>query len=215
MPDKPLPPGGTVGILGGGQLGRMLAMAAARLGLRVTVFAPDAHSPAFDVAAHRLCAPYDDAAALDAFAHQANVVTLEFENVPVKTVEMIERQTRVFPSRRALAVTQDRIAEKRFIASLGLPLGAWEPVEGAGALREALARLDLSARAPETPVIAPPPSIIVSTDGRRPRRRDQLVLGATQLDELVAEEEELWLTVLRDGEEEDIDVDIEGILPEE
>ncbi len=151
MPDKPLPPGGTVGILGGGQLGRMLAMAAARLGLRVAIFAPETDSPAFDVAAHRLCAPYDDAAALDAFAHQANVVTLEFENVPVKTVEMIERQTRVFPSRRALAVTQDRIAEKRFIASLGLPLGAWEPVEGAGALREALARLTAASSARTSP----------------------------------------------------------------
>ena len=141
MPDKPLPPGSVVGILGGGQLGRMLAMAAARLGLRVAIFAPEADSPAFDVAAYRLCAPYDDAAALGAFAHQADAVTLEFENVPVKALERIERRTRVFPSRRALAVTQDRIAEKQFIASLGLPLGAWEPVEGAGGLRDAYARL--------------------------------------------------------------------------
>ncbi len=141
MTDKPLPPGGTVGILGGGQLGRMLAMAAARLGLRTAIFAPEADSPAFDVAACRICAPYDDAAALSAFSHEADVVTLEFENVPVKTVETIERQTRVFPSRRALAVAQDRIAEKQFVASLGLPLGAWEPVPSSAALREALARL--------------------------------------------------------------------------
>lgn len=151
MRGEPLPPGGTVGILGGGQLGRMLAMAAARLGLRVAIFAPEAGSPAFDVAAYRLHAPYDDAAALTAFAHQCGVVTLEFENVPVRALETIERQTRVYPPQRALAVTQDRIAERRFIASLGLPLGAWEPVEGADALRDAFTRLSGQAPAAGQP----------------------------------------------------------------
>jgi 5-(carboxyamino)imidazole ribonucleotide synthase len=152
MPDKPLPPGSTVGILGGGQLGRMLALAAARLGLRVAIFSPEAGSPAFDVAAQRFHAAYDDAAALGAFARQCGVVTIEFENVPVKTLEVIERQTRVHPPRRALAVAQDRIAEKRFLASLGLPLGAWEPVEEGGSLREAFARLTAGTPAAAQPM---------------------------------------------------------------
>ncbi|MEJ2226697.1 MAG: 5-(carboxyamino)imidazole ribonucleotide synthase [Alphaproteobacteria bacterium] len=143
-----LPPGSVVGIVGGGQLGRMLATAAARLGLRASIFEPQKDAPAFDAAAFRHCAPYDDVSALEAFAQEADVVTLEFENVPVSALEIIERYTPVFPPRQALQVAQDRIAEKAFITSLGLPLGAYEPVEGADALGEAYARL--VARAPGT-----------------------------------------------------------------
>lgn len=143
-----LPPGSVVGIVGGGQLGRMLATAAARLGLRVSIFEPQKGSPAFDAAAYRYCDPYDDIAALKMFAQQADVVTLEFENVPLSALEVIERHTPVFPPRRALQVAQDRIAEKAFITSLGLPLGAYEPVEEASVLREAYARLMANASGP-------------------------------------------------------------------
>lgn len=145
MPDKPLLPSGVVGIVGGGQLGRMLAMAAARLGLRISIFEPLAGSPAFDVAAFAHSAPYSDVAALEAFAREADVVTLEFENVPVAALETIEHHAPVFPPRRALQATQDRIVEKAFIASLGLPIGAYEPVAGAGALPEAFTRLEACA----------------------------------------------------------------------
>jgi 5-(carboxyamino)imidazole ribonucleotide synthase len=145
---NPLPPGSVVGIVGGGQLGRMLATTAARLGLRVSIFEPQQGSPAFDAATFRHCAPYDDTAALNIFALQADVVTLEFENVPVSALEVIERHTPVFPPRQALQVAQDRIAEKAFITSLGLPLGAYEPVEGASALSDAYARLMANASGP-------------------------------------------------------------------
>lgn len=138
---KPLPPSSTIGILGGGQLGRMLATAAAKLGLRVTVFEPEAGCPASDVAKSHICASYDDTAALETFARTADVITLEFENVPVTVLKYIEQLRPVFPSSHALQITQDRIAEKAFIASLGLPVGAYEPVASGRALSDAYARL--------------------------------------------------------------------------
>lgn len=141
MPGEPLPPGSTIGILGGGQLGRMLAVAAAKLGLRVAIFEPEANCPAGEVSAVCVTAPYSDMMALEAFAHGCAVITLEFENVPVGASEVIERLKPVFPSPRALSVTQDRIAEKAFVASLGLPVGPYEPVDGASALHDAYRRL--------------------------------------------------------------------------
>ncbi len=113
-----VPPGGTIGILGSGQLGRMLALAAARLGLRCHIYG-DAPGPASDVAAACTIAPYDNEAALAAFADAVSVATFEFENIPVATVEFLAERIPVRPGAKALAVTQDRLAEKRLARELG------------------------------------------------------------------------------------------------
>src|SRR5262245_3475528 len=114
MARDPLPVGATVGILGGGQLGRMLAQAASKLGFRVVVMAPERDSPAFEVTAAHMCADYDDADALRMLAAEAAVVTFEFENVSAEALGVLDGATRVAPPRRALELTQDRIAEERF-----------------------------------------------------------------------------------------------------
>ena len=114
---RPLPRGSTLGILGGGQLGRMLAMAAAQLGYRVHVFAPEADSVAAEVAACFTCASYADTGALLAFGAACDAVTWEFENVPVAPLAAIADKLACPP--RALEVAQDRLAEKRFVAGLG------------------------------------------------------------------------------------------------
>lgn len=121
MTADPLAPGSTIGILGGGQLGRMLAQAAAKLGLKASIFAPDEDSPAFDVAAHRHRAGYDDRGALLAFAREADAVTYEFENVPASALLLIGEHSRLYPPPRALAVAQDRLEERRFLRELDLP----------------------------------------------------------------------------------------------
>ena len=141
MTIEPLPPGSVVGIVGGGQLGRMLAQATAKLGLRASIFAPEKDSPAFDVAAFRHCAAYDDAAALERFAVQADAVTFEFENIPADALAIIERHSHLSPPRRTLEVAQDRLEERRFLASLSLPVAPYAEVNGAGALVEAFQRL--------------------------------------------------------------------------
>src|SRR3712207_1553817 len=105
-------PGGTLGILGGGQLGRMIAMAAAQLGLKAHIYAPDENSPAFDVAAECTLAPYEDEAALARFAGAVDVVTYEFENVPSETAAVLSAHAALAPNAWALAVSQDRLQEK-------------------------------------------------------------------------------------------------------
>jgi 5-(carboxyamino)imidazole ribonucleotide synthase len=136
----PLPPGSTIGILGCGQLGRMLAMAAARLGLRTHVLC-DTRGPAFDVATATTEAAFDDEAALAAFAASVDAVTYEFENVPLETARSLARRVPVRPSPRALEVAQDRLVEKRFIAALGIAVAPFEAVAGPEELVAALARL--------------------------------------------------------------------------
>jgi 5-(carboxyamino)imidazole ribonucleotide synthase len=113
-----IPPGETIGILGGGQLGRMLAMAAARLGYRVHIFAPESDSIAADVAAQFTCAEWDDAVAMAAFAADCAVVTYEFENVPVGPLAALGAVA-LLPNARALEVAQDRLNEKHFVIELG------------------------------------------------------------------------------------------------
>ena len=135
---SPVPPGATIGILGGGQLGRMTAMAAARLGYRCHILAPEAESPAADVAAAFTCAGYEDRAALEAFAATVDVVTLEFENVPVATLEHLEASRPVRPSAGVLRVTQDRLAEKACAERLGCPVTAHARVTSAGELARSL-----------------------------------------------------------------------------
>jgi 5-(carboxyamino)imidazole ribonucleotide synthase len=139
--EAPLPPGSVVGILGGGQLGRMLALAAARLGLRCHIFAPPGDNPAFDVAHAATEAHYDDHAALDRFSAAVDVVTYEFENVPVETALHLRRSVPVAPSPEVLAVTQDRIHEKSYVAGLGIPVPGFAAIDTAADLGPALERL--------------------------------------------------------------------------
>lgn len=140
---RPVVPGDTVGILGGGQLARMLAIAAAQLGLKAHIYAPAGDNPAFAVAAACTVADYDDTAQLAAFARSVSVVTYEFENVPAAAVEAIEPFAPVRPNGRALAVTQDRLTEKRFLRDLGLPTAPFAPVDDAASLEAALSTIGL------------------------------------------------------------------------
>jgi 5-(carboxyamino)imidazole ribonucleotide synthase len=136
-----LSPGATIGILGAGQLGRMLAMAAARLGLRAHVFAPDAAGPAFDVAGLRTVAGYADERALADFAESIDLATYEFENVPTACVEFVSERRPMRPNARALAFTQDRLTEKTFLRGIGLKTAPFMAVEDAGALARAVAAI--------------------------------------------------------------------------
>lgn len=124
----PLPPGSTIGILGGGQLGRMLAVAAAQIGYKTHVFAPDADSVAAEVATHHTRAAYDDELALNGFARAVDVVTFEFENVPVDTVRHLEGHVPVRPGARSLMVAQDRAREKAFAQECGIAVPAFAEV---------------------------------------------------------------------------------------
>ena len=136
-----LPPGSTIGILGNGQLGRMLCLAAARLGYRTHVFGPEHDSPAEQVASQSTVAGYDNEAALAAFAGAVHAVTFEFENVPAKAAAYLAAHTQVRPSWKALEIAQDRCKEKAFFASIGAATPAWAKINTLAELREALARV--------------------------------------------------------------------------
>jgi 5-(carboxyamino)imidazole ribonucleotide synthase len=136
-----LDPGATIGILGGGQLGRMLALAAARLGLKCHVFAPNPDSPAFDVVSRVTRADYSDTEALDRFAADVDVVTYEFENVPADTATFLAARVPVLPDPQVLATTQDRLAEKTFVAGLGIGTAAFAAVSAPAELAAALERI--------------------------------------------------------------------------
>jgi 5-(carboxyamino)imidazole ribonucleotide synthase len=138
----PLPPGSTIGILGGGQLGRMLALAAGRLGFDVAILEPDEDSPASRVAKTTFIGAYDDPEALAALAEASDVVTYEFENVPAKAVEiLLSLGCEVAPNARALAVAQDRYEEKTFLISVGAETVAFAAVDSAREAADAAARL--------------------------------------------------------------------------
>lgn len=136
-----LAPGATIGILGGGQLGRMLAIAAARLGLKVHIFEPGSAPPAGDVAHRVTTAPYEDADAVRAFAASVDVVTYEFENVPTSALDLIEDAVPIRPGRNALAVSQDRVDEKSWLESLGIQVAPWHGVDTRAALDAAIAAI--------------------------------------------------------------------------
>jgi 5-(carboxyamino)imidazole ribonucleotide synthase len=140
-----LKPGDTIGILGGGQLGRMLAMAAARLGLRCQVFSPDPDSPAFDVVPNATCAEYADVEALELFANDVDVITYEFENVPSAAAMLLAARRPVLPERKILETTQDRLAEKDFVTRLGIGTADYADVSSAAELRAAIGRIGLPA----------------------------------------------------------------------
>jgi 5-(carboxyamino)imidazole ribonucleotide synthase len=140
-----LKPGDTIGILGGGQLGRMLAMAAARLGLRCQVFSPDPDSPAFDVVLNGTCAEYADVEALELFANDVDLITYEFENVPAAAAMILAARRPVLPDRKILETTQDRLAEKDFVKRLGIGTADYADVSSAVTLRAAMSRIGLPA----------------------------------------------------------------------
>ncbi|MEM6897815.1 MAG: ATP-grasp domain-containing protein, partial [Pseudomonadota bacterium] len=134
----PLPAGAMIGILGGGQLGRMLSVAAARLGYKCHIFDPDPAAPAAQVAAAHTVAPYDDSAAIQTFASAVDVVTYEFENIPTAALNALEASTPIHPNRKALATSQDRLVEKDFLTDLGLTCAPYTEVDQGGDLAVAL-----------------------------------------------------------------------------
>jgi len=140
-----LKPGATIGILGGGQLARMLALAAAPLGLRCHVFSPEKDSCAFDVVQARTCANYEDEAALGRFAGVVDAITYEFENVPAKTAAFLARRKPVLPDPQVLETTQDRLIEKTFISGLKIATAPFAPVHSATQLSEAVQAVGLPA----------------------------------------------------------------------
>jgi len=140
-----LKPGATIGILGGGQLGRMLALAAARLGLRCHIYSPEKDSCAFEVVKASTCATYDDERALMRFAAAVDVVTYEFENVPAKTAALLSRRKAVLPDPKVLEITQDRLIEKNFIAELGIATAPYAAVHSASQLAAAIETVGLPA----------------------------------------------------------------------
>ncbi len=146
MPVLPLPPGSTLGILGGGQLGRMLSQAASRLGFDVVILDPQPDSPAARVSRAQITAPYDDPDALQALGRLCDVVTFEFENVPAASVETLaEAGALVAPGPTALAVAQDRVDEKTYLNAVGAPTVAFAAVTTLDDLTAAIERLGLPA----------------------------------------------------------------------
>ncbi len=134
--------GSTIGILGGGQLARMLAMAAAKLGYRTVIFDPDANATAAQVANEHVIATYTDEAALAVFAKQCDIVTYEFENVPVAAAKFINALTPVRPGPQALEAAQDRLREKKFLNEAGIETAAFAVVNSAADLEAALASFE-------------------------------------------------------------------------
>ena len=137
----PLPQGAVIGILGGGQLGRMLSVAAARLGYLTHIYEPGANPPAGHVADRVTTASYEDAAALQAFAASVDVITYEFENVPTAALDLLEAAKPIRPNRRALAISQDRIAEKDFLTGLGLTCAPYAAVNSLADLEAEVAQI--------------------------------------------------------------------------
>jgi 5-(carboxyamino)imidazole ribonucleotide synthase len=138
---RPLSPGAVIGILGGGQLGRMLAVAAARLGLKTHVYSPDPQSCAFQVVERHTVAEYGDEAALDRFAQEVDVITYEFENVPAATATFLAARCPVLPDPAVLATTQDRLAEKEFVTGLGIATAPFARVDSEPELDRAIAKI--------------------------------------------------------------------------
>ncbi|MBU2960831.1 5-(carboxyamino)imidazole ribonucleotide synthase [Citreicella sp. C3M06] len=135
---NPLPQGATIGILGGGQLGRMLSVAASRLGFRSHIFEPSENPPAAQVADAVTTAGYDDVAALSAFAESVDVITYEFENIPTEALDLLQELRPIRPGREALRVSQDRLVEKTFLTDLGLTTAPFADITCLADLQAAL-----------------------------------------------------------------------------
>ena len=141
----PLKTGATIGILGGGQLGRMLSVAASRLGFKTCIFEPGEGCPASHVADRHIAAPYEDEGALRIFAEACDVITYEFENIPTSALDILEGLRPVHPSRAALRVSQDRLVEKAFLNDLGLKTAPFAAVDDGVDITEAMAEIGLPA----------------------------------------------------------------------
>ncbi len=135
---EPLPQGAAIGILGGGQLGRMLSMAAARLGFRCHIFEPGANPPAGQVAERVTTADYDDREALVAFGDSVDVITYEFENIPSAALDVLQSFAPIRPNRDALRISQDRFTEKDFLSEIGLSVAPYRAVDDAASLTDAI-----------------------------------------------------------------------------
>ena len=144
MPEA-LPPGSIIGILGGGQLGRMLSLAATRLGLKTHIYSDEPDVPAFDVSAFSTVGSFADETALSEFAASVGVVTCEFENVPARALEIAGKSAPVHPPAKSFAVAQDRLVEKDFMRGLGIPVADYADVHDEQSLRDALAHVQLPA----------------------------------------------------------------------
>ncbi|MBV2144756.1 5-(carboxyamino)imidazole ribonucleotide synthase [Falsochrobactrum sp. TDYN1] len=142
MTENALKPGSTIGIIGGGQLGRMLAMAAARLGYRTVILEPQPDCPAAQAANRQIVAAYDDPAALDELAAACDVITYEFENVPVKAADRLAETATVLPPPAALEISQDRFTEKQFLNESGIKTAPWHLVDDEESLIAALGALN-------------------------------------------------------------------------
>jgi len=138
---KRIEPGGTLGIIGGGQLGRMTALAAARLGIDCHFYCPEAESPAFAVTKSHTCAAYDDLEALARFAEAVEIVSFEFENVPAESVRAAAEKVPVRPGWGVLEIAQERVAEKSFFNRLGIGTAPWRPVGSGAELTDAVAAI--------------------------------------------------------------------------
>jgi 5-(carboxyamino)imidazole ribonucleotide synthase len=139
--EKVITPGGSLGVLGGGQLGRMFAMAAVQMGYRVVAFTPEKDAPITQVCPKTYCAPFEDEGALKAFASEVDAVTIEFENIPTSALQFLENHTRVRPGSEVLYVTQNRAREKNFLFQKKLPLVPYFPVESLEQMLESLKKL--------------------------------------------------------------------------
>lgn len=137
----PLPPGSTIGIVGGGQLGRMAALAAAKLGYLVHIYSPDRDGPAAQVSAASTVAEYSDQIAMEAFACKVDVVTFEFENIPAESVRLMASHVPVRPCWSVLDIAQDRIREKTFFTSIGIATAPWREVGSLEQLTQAVSEL--------------------------------------------------------------------------
>lgn len=135
---RPLPPNSVIGIIGGGQLGRMIALAASRLGYKCHIFCPEAYCPAALVAYAHTIADYEDHEALEKFANQVDVVTFEFENIPFESVQLLANKVPVRPNWTALHISQDRLLEKSFVNKAGVPTTEYREVKTLADLEKAV-----------------------------------------------------------------------------
>lgn len=136
-----IPPGRTIGIIGGGQLGRMSAVAAAELGYKTHIFTPEKNSPASHVSAQTTVAPYEDEEALKKFAQGVDIITFEFENVPAASVKLLADLKPVRPGWQCLEIAQDRVREKTFASELGIPTAPWAEVRSNADLEKAIKKI--------------------------------------------------------------------------
>lgn len=139
------PPNAIIGMLGGGQLARMLANAAAEMGVRTHIFCPDPHSPAFDCSAFQTIADYDDEQALATFADAVDLITYEFENVPAATADFLNQRKPVLPAPNALEVAQDRLSEKQFLTDAGVSVAPYAQIDSLRDLEQAIDTIKLPA----------------------------------------------------------------------